>query len=160
MPELVLPTVAVRDSFLAGERDACAADGTDSSWLDSVEADFGAYVAQCRRVRRQWDVPVSSFWLVSGPEYYGALTIRHELTPELRHDGGHVGYLVVPARRRRGHATGMLAGACAICRGQGMTELLVTCNEGNTGSQRVIEANGGVLDTATDGIRRYWIRLR
>jgi predicted acetyltransferase len=53
----------------------------------------------------------------------------------------------------------MLAGACTICRGRGMTELLVTCDEVNTGSQRVIEANGGALESATDGICRYWIRL-
>lgn len=159
MPELVLPTVTVRDSFLAGERAACAVDGTDPGWLDSAQADFAGYVAQWRQTRRMWDVPVSTFWFVSGAEYYGAVTIRHELTSELRHDGGHIGYLVVPAHRRRGHATAMLGGACAICRGRGMADLLVTCNEDNIGSQRAIEANGGILDTATDGIRRYWIRL-
>jgi hypothetical protein len=38
VPELVLPTVTVRDSFLAGERAACAQDGTSPSWLDAAEA--------------------------------------------------------------------------------------------------------------------------
>jgi predicted acetyltransferase len=53
----------------------------------------------------------------------------------------------------------MLAGACAICRRRGMTELLLTCGEDNTGSRRVIEANGGVLAEVTGGTCRYWIRL-
>ncbi|HEV2374043.1 MAG TPA: GNAT family N-acetyltransferase [Streptosporangiaceae bacterium] len=159
MPELVLPTLVVRDSFLAGERAACAVDGTSPSWLDSAEADFGAYVARCRQTRQLWGVPTSEFWFVSGPVYYGAITIRQRLTPQLRREGGHIGYIVVPAYRRRGHATAMLAGACTICRTWGMTDLLLTCGEDNTGSRRVIEANGGVLAAVTDGTCRYWIRL-
>jgi len=159
VPELVLPTLAVRDSFLAGERAACADDGTSPSWLDSVEADFEAYVARMRQPRQMWGVPTTAFWFVSGPVYYGGITIRHRLTPELRREGGHIGYIVVPPYRRRGHATAMLAGACTICRAQGMTELLLTCDEDNTGSRRVIAANGGKLAEVTDGTCHYWIRL-
>jgi predicted acetyltransferase len=96
---------------------------------------------------------------VNGPVYYGGITIRHHLTPELRREGGHIGYLVVPAYRRCGHATAMLAGACVICYQQGMTELLLTCGQDNTGSGRVIEANGGVLADVTEGTCRYWICL-
>jgi hypothetical protein len=59
MPELVLPTPAVRDSFLDGERAACIVDGTSPSWLDSIEADFDAYVARCRQTRQMWGVPTS-----------------------------------------------------------------------------------------------------
>jgi predicted acetyltransferase len=53
----------------------------------------------------------------------------------------------------------MLAGACTICRAQGMTERLLTCDEDNTGSRRVIAANGGRLAEVTDGTCHYWIRL-
>ena len=159
MPELVLPTPAVRDSFLDGERAACIVDGTSPSWLDSIEADFDAYVARCRQTRQMWGVPTSEFWFVNGPVYYGAVTIRHLLTPQLRHEGGHIGYIVAPARRRRGHATAMFAGARTICRARGMTDLLLTCDDENIGSRRAIEANGGVLETVADGTCRYWIRL-
>jgi predicted acetyltransferase len=85
--------------------------------------------------------------------------IRHELTPQLRAEGGHIGYHVVPRHRRRGHATAMLAGALGWCRGLGLKKVLVTCDETNTGSRRVIEANGGELAELSVGTCRYWITL-
>ena len=160
MPELVRPTITVRDSFLAGERAACAVDGTPSQWLDHAEADFAAYVAASREDREMWGVPTTSLWYVSGEVYLGSLAIRHQLTRELRRDGGHIGYNVVPEHRRQGHATAMLAGALILCRPFGLTKVLVTCDDTNIASRRVIEANGGVLElVAGDGTCRYWIRL-
>jgi predicted acetyltransferase len=134
-------------------------DGTSPSWLDGAEADFAAFAAGRRETREMWGVPTTELWFVSGPVYIGALMIRHRLTPELRREGGHIGYSVVPQYRRRGHATAMLAGACALCGERGMPELLLTCAEGNTGSRRVIEANGGALTEVTGGTCHYRIRL-
>jgi len=167
MPELVRPTMAVAASFLAGERAACAADGTPSAWLDRAAADFPAFVRTSQQDREMWGVPMTELWYVSGEVYIGGVAIRHRLTPELRRDGGHIGYNVVPAHRRQGHATAMLAGALLRCRALRLTEALVTCDADNTGSRRVIEANGGVLEQAgalpgerpSDHICRYWIGL-
>ncbi len=93
------------------------------------------------------------------PEYLGTVMIRHQLTPELRHDGGNIGYHVTPGYRGQGHATAMLAAACTRCRAEGMTRLLVTCRSDNIGSRRVIETNDGVLDEEASEICRYWISL-
>ena len=157
MPELIRPTMAVRESFLAGERAACTADGTPAEWLDRAAADFGAFVAASREDREMWGVPMTELWYVSGDAYLGGLAIRHRLTPELLREGGHVGYNVVPEHRRQGHATAMLARAVILCRALGVTRVLVTCDDSNIGSRRVIEANGGVLGEAADGTCRYWI---
>lgn len=52
---------------------------------------------------------------------------------------GHIGYSVVPWKRRRGYATRALAQA----RREGLTYVTITTDPGNAPSQRVIEANGG-----------------
>jgi predicted acetyltransferase len=60
-------------------------------------------------------------------------------------EGGHIGYDTVPSSRGRGIATEMLRKALPIARKLGLSEVLLTCNDTNSASIRVIEANGGVL---------------
>jgi predicted acetyltransferase len=158
-PVLMLPTMAVRDSFLSGTREMSVEEGSATDWLDQAAADFGALVEARSQLRHMWAVPVTELWYVAGDRYIGTVMIRHELTPELRHEGGHIGYHVVPGERRRGYATAMLASAKDWCKNLGLTRVLLTCDDGNLGSSRVIEANAGVLESNSDGIRRYWIDL-
>ena len=47
--------------------------------------------------------------------------------------------------RRRGHGTRQLNLALGITRGMGLGIVRISCAEGNTGSRRIIEANGGLL---------------
>ena len=60
--------------------------------------------------------------------------------------GGHIGYAVRPAHRRRGYATEILRQSLIIARAVGVDRVLVTCDDTNVGSSAVIEACGGVLD--------------
>lgn len=159
VPALVLPTAAVRDSYLAGERATWEEAGRLPSWLAEAETGFEAFAAGRAQTRTLWGVPTTELWYVSGQEYLGTVMIRHRLTPELQREGGHIGYHVVPAKRRRGYATAMLASALDRCRADNMTEVLVTCHEDNIASRRVIEVNGGKLDTVKDGICSYLIGL-
>ena len=86
------------------------------------------------------------------------MIIRRQLTPELARVGGHIGYHVVPSHRRRGHAGRMLAGALVFCAHFGVRRVLLTCEQTNQASRKVIEANGGQPDGIADGELRYWIR--
>jgi len=160
VPELTLPRAAVRQSYLAGMRAMCAEESSPTSWLDDAGADFAAFVAERRLVRRMWGVPVTELWYLDGRRYIGTVMIRHDLTPQLRRDGGNIGYHVVPGYRGHGHATAMLSAACSECGHRGMSEVLLTCSADNVGSRRVIEANGGVLKSRSDGVLRYLIDLR
>lgn len=58
---------------------------------------------------------------------------------------GHIGYSVVPWKRRRGYATAALALMLPEARKIGLPYVLITTTADNVPSQRVILANGGVL---------------
>ena len=58
---------------------------------------------------------------------------------------GHIGYVVVPWRRREGLATAALGALLPEARRTGLTFVDLTTDPGNTASIRVIEKNGGRL---------------
>jgi predicted acetyltransferase len=99
-----------------------------------------------------------------GARIVGRASIRHSLNAMLERMGGHIGYVVVPAFRRQGHATSILRLALQIAHERlGIRRVLVTCDDDNVGSMRTIEKNGGVLENIVSGPdlskpkRRYWI---
>jgi len=97
-------------------------------------------------------------WMVDGDdEVVGRISLRHALTPWLLEVGGHIGYAVRPSARRLGHATRGLGLVLPVATARGIDPALVTCDEDNLGSRRVIEANGGVLEDVRNGKRRYWL---
>jgi predicted acetyltransferase len=111
-------------------------------------------------------VPSTLLFAFVGARIVGRVSIRHALTPLLERVGGHIGYVVVPELRRRGYATEMLRQALPIARQKaGIGRVLVTCDDDNIGSIRVIEHNGGVLENVINAPdlatpkRRYWIDL-
>jgi predicted acetyltransferase len=92
----------------------------------------------------------------------GRVSIRHELNAFLTERGGHIGYGVRPEFRGRGYATAILLEALGIIHNLGVQRVLVTCDDANIASSRVIEKCGGVLENIIeiDGgepLRRYWI---
>lgn len=109
-------------------------------------------------------VPTTFLFAFVGPSIVGRVSIRHALNDVLEQVGGHIGYVVVPAFRRRGYATTMLRMALKIAHEElGIGRVLVTCDDDNIGSIKTIEKNGGVLENIVmiDGSstpkRRYWI---
>ena len=105
------------------------------------------------------------FWLVDDESDYfiGEVTIRHRLNAALRMVGGHIGYCVRYSQWGKGYATYMLRWALDEAKKTGISEVLVTCNDTNLASARVIEKNGLSLRDKiyVDGtvIRRYRKRL-
>jgi predicted acetyltransferase len=102
-------------------------------------------------------VPSTVLWWVEGDTYLGRLSIRHRLNAWLRDFGGHIGYMVRPSARGRGHATRMLAAALPIAADLGIDPALVTCDETNVASRKVIEANGGQYESRRGIKLRYWV---
>jgi predicted acetyltransferase len=105
-------------------------------------------------------VPCTFYWVVDDDEpdtYLGSISIRHRLTPFLLEFAGHIGYSVRPSARRRGIATEALRLVRPRAAALGIDPALLTCDEDNVGSARVIEANGGVLEDVRGGKLRYWV---
>ena len=59
---------------------------------------------------------------------------------------GRIGYTVRPSERKKGYATQILKELVHEADMLGMENLLVTCNENNIASSKVIEKAGGVLE--------------
>ena len=82
--------------------------------------------------------------------------------------GGNIGYGVRISEWGKGLGTTMLAEALKYA-GEvvGLERALITCNDNNIASARVIEKNGGrlqdVITNIVDGVtrrtRRYWINI-
>ena len=93
----------------------------------------------------------------------GRTLIRHRLNDFLLAAGGHIGYAVLPAFRRRGLATAILTQSLIVARTYDIGRVLVTCDDGNDASARVITRCGGVLEDIVENPeggprkRRYWI---
>ncbi|MBI5293893.1 MAG: GNAT family N-acetyltransferase [Chloroflexi bacterium] len=110
-------------------------------------------------------VPQTVFWIIDDAgEAVGLVRVRHYLNDKLRERGGHIGYYIRPSQRGKGYATQALRLALVEIRKLGEPRAMLSTNETNLPSRRVIEVNGGVLDGMglnEDGTQfcRYWIEI-
>jgi predicted acetyltransferase len=164
MPDMILVTPA--PEHLASYAEALRRGASPSSTrpelahehLDAIATDPAAFLASeddpegkgppvtladGRQVPR---LPVIARWMWDGA-YAGSIGLRWQPgTPELPpHVLGHIGYGVVPWRRRMGYATRALALILPEAAQRGLPQVDLTIDPGNHASRRVVEANGGVL---------------
>jgi predicted acetyltransferase len=107
-----------------------------------------------------------AYWFIDdrGERVVGTGRLRPALNERFNQLGGHIGYDVRPAERRKGLGTRILADMLSEARAAGLDRVLITCDETNLGSIGVIENNGGLLENSRvdgEGLwhRRYWIDL-
>lgn len=109
------------------------------------------------------------YFAVDGENLIGIIHIRVELTPALLSFGGHIGYGVNPRFWRQGYGTELLR--IGLLKAKELVKedkVLITCDDDNIGSGKVIENNGGVLENKVTHrdecgevlTRRYWIAIR
>ena len=105
------------------------------------------------------------FWLVDDEKdhFIGEISIRHNLNEVLEKYGGHIGYGIRFSEWNKGFGTLMLELSLVEAKKIGLCEILITCDDGNIGSARVIEKNGftfcdkieNIFDGKTIITRRY-----
>ena len=136
--------------------------------LNVIAQDFDHYVKFTNEKSQALNlppgyVPETIFWLIDKDEYIGQTGIRHYLTDNLRKEGGHIGYYIRPAKRKMGYGTVILKLALQEAKKLGIEKAMVTCNETNVGSRKIIEANGGIFDHENVDqeteiqILRFWV---
>lgn len=112
-------------------------------------------------------VPATQFFFIrkSDNKLVGMLQVRHYFNDYLEKFGGHIGYSVRPSERRKSYAKEMLKTALPFCKEVGLEKVLITCIDGNIGSEKAILANGGVYETTVHEpnenveLKRFWIAL-
>jgi len=169
--ELVEPCEELREAYIecAEEFEAAEEDHIHGSGMKLTD-DFGQFVQTLRDcgkgidLQKGW-VPATTFWLVREGQILGVSNLRHDLTEFLRHEGGHIGYSVRPSERGKGYATVMVKLVLEKAKELGLTRVLITCDKDNVASSRVVQKNGGELESESISKQtgkmkqRYWIRL-
>lgn len=112
-------------------------------------------------------VPSYDYFAVDDDKFVGVIHIRVRLTDNLLNYGGHIGYATNPKYWKMGYGKEILR--LGLEEHKNLIEedkILVTCDDDNIGSYKIIEANGGVLENKVENIedgelvltRRYWIK--
>jgi len=112
-------------------------------------------------------VPATQFLFIRKDDnrLLGMLQVRHCLNDYLEKYGGHIGYSIRPSERLCGYAKEMLKAALPFCREIGLDKVLITCIDGNIGSEKTILFNGGVYESTVHepndnvDLKRFWITL-
>lgn len=168
--KLIPPSLALKEAFLNFYQDLVHYDVENSHYYSQCAANFSGYVQslidESNGINlRDGYVPCSHFWLVDESQsVLGVIRVRHNISTEhLRLEAGHIGYDIAPSYRNRGYGKKMLELALPKALHLGITNALVTADEDNTASRKVIEANGGRLDNIVVGkvfpypLARYWV---
>lgn len=111
-------------------------------------------------------VPSSTYLAVREKDNYivGMIDIRHYLNEYLTQVGGHIGYGVRKTERNKGYAKQMLKLALEKCKELKIKKVLITCDEDNIASEKVIlSANAKFEDIRNvdgENKKRFWIDLQ
>lgn len=95
----------------------------------------------------------------------GISDIRLETNDYILTFAGQIGYSVRPSQRRKGYASEILRLTLEQAAGYGWRRALITCNETNLASAKVIEKNGGALEKVIPhpgfpDVRQYYINFK
>ncbi|HEV8031362.1 MAG TPA: GNAT family N-acetyltransferase [Stellaceae bacterium] len=155
---LVPPSLERLPGYVAALAACWSPDTTQdvsASQLAEIRRDPAAFLAELTRQdgtlrqasgREVPRLPSRIFWLDDG-EFCGVINLRFVSGSDVLPDyvSGHIGYAVVPWKRRCGYATRALALMLPVARDVGLSGIEITCDEDNEPSRRVILRNGGVF---------------
>lgn len=170
MTFLTEPSDKYQETFLAGLREFHQEGRMLQYNFQIVSQDFERFLHNLR-TQQDWTklapyvVPQRHFWLIDEDEFIGILSLRCGPDETFIRISGHVGYQIRPSKRRHGYGKELLRQGLQKAKELGFARVLLTCDEDNIASKKVIESNGGQFENAilVDGAPvkklRYWIDL-
>lgn len=169
MIKLVGPSLELKDAFLEMVTECMTIDKINKEDFEQALEDFEGYVQKLRdyalgkNLPADW-IPSNTYWLISRDNtVFGHSSLRHKLTPQLRTYGGHIGYLIRPTQRNKGYGKIICRLTIEKAKELALKRILITCDDDNIASARIIEGCGGVLEdkVTNEGhavpTRRYWV---
>ncbi|MCY7294879.1 GNAT family N-acetyltransferase [Alteromonas sp. a30] len=90
-------------------------------------------------------VPSTTLWLVESGELIGVTNVRHYLSPEIEHCGGHIGLGIRPSYRGKGLGSKLMNLSIKKLNAMGVNSVHIHCYKENIASANAIISNGGVL---------------
>ena len=104
------------------------------------------------------------FFLMDEDKILGAIQVRHHIDhPNLKDTGWHIGYGIRPSERRKWYATKMLSLWLKEAKKLGIDKVLISCDDDNMASEKVIINNWGVFRKEVEKyweiLKTYWITL-
>ena len=140
-------------------------------FLNPDEKDIIKYFNDSKEVNKlpKGYVPSYDYFFVEDDKLIGIIHIRITLTDKLLKYGGHIGYGINPYYFRKGYGTKLLK--LGLEKAEYLikeNKILITCDDDNIGSYKIIEKNGGILenkiinkiDNETIVTRRYWVNKK
>lgn len=133
--------------------------------------EFKRYINRLNNHRKGINLPLGRmpeavYWLLNQKQDIVAIgSIRLRMNAHLLKEGGQIGYTVVPGFRQKGIGTFLLGELLKKAREFELDRILITCNEDNIASRKIIEKNGGIYDNTIFSmeknalILRYWINI-
>jgi len=166
--KLIVPNKEYLQSYIEAYREYVDNNVSTYSFTDPYSCDI---FDKFDRYRKERNLPPDrvgedKYWLVDDEKmsFIGEVAIRHRLNDALEQRGGHIGYGVRYSEWNHGYGTKMLELALEKAKEMHISPVLITCNDDNIASARVMEKNGFTLrdkiTVSRDGkvllTRRYW----
>lgn len=168
MIQLIKPSIDYKDNFIEAVKEFQTEGRNADLDREELEKNFSKLLSSLDDLENGTNlpdgyIPASTYWLVDGSEFIGKVSIRHQLTEKLLQGGGHIGYEIRPTKRKMGYGSKILELVLPYAWKLGLDRVLLTCDDDNIGSWKIIEKNGGVLENKHEFEgklkRRYWITI-
>ncbi|MAF91085.1 MAG: GNAT family N-acetyltransferase [Bdellovibrionota bacterium] len=174
--DLVIKELGIEDknSFLEAIQQVWEPDFITAFYFkDLAKSNYENYLEILKHAKSGINIPkehvpsTNLFAFNPSTKMIGRVSIRHELNDFLQEIGGHIGYVVDPNYRNQGVATKLLKAALDYSKKNlGLKKVLLTCDEDNLASEKVIVNNGGIFENLREACaisptrkKRFWINL-